>query len=408
MTLAHDTNSDRWSAFRLVPDDVLFFRDGKPSTQGSDHYLRSIFPPHPFTLYGALRTRRLLDEGVKLRGLDRARWSALPRELRDELGEWSGFGSLEVRGPWLVRKVEKERQVLLPAPADLAIKVETVEKPVRSERRRPAEPAPPEAKCVARLRPLSQEQEGGASHTLALLEPCRRNGAGWEPLALEEQRSYQSPGPRTADWWLTPEGLALWRAGGVPLPAHLVHRDRLWVDEQRTGVGLEDETRKAKDSMIYTFGFVRLQRDVALGFEVRGTRLAADRRVRLGGDGRTAVLEDGPALPAPGPGEKPAPGEPARVVFATPTLSDDGAWPPGLDVRGAALGGFTLIGGWDLAQPGPKPLRRAIPAGSVFLLDPGQGVDLAALDGRSIAGYPEEELARQGFGLALVGREDVP
>ena len=55
--------SEDWKSFRLVPDDVLFFRDGKPNTRGSDHYLRSLFPPNPSTLYGALRTRRLTGSG---------------------------------------------------------------------------------------------------------------------------------------------------------------------------------------------------------------------------------------------------------------------------------------------------------------------------------------------------------
>lgn len=64
-------NAADWRFFRLDPDDVLFFRDGRPSTLGEDHYLRSLFPFHPSTLYGALRTRRLLDFGVDLHELAR-------------------------------------------------------------------------------------------------------------------------------------------------------------------------------------------------------------------------------------------------------------------------------------------------------------------------------------------------
>ena len=57
-----------WTPFRLVPHDVLYFGDGRPSVMGEDHYLRSLFPPFPSTLYGAIRTRRLYDEGVDLVG----------------------------------------------------------------------------------------------------------------------------------------------------------------------------------------------------------------------------------------------------------------------------------------------------------------------------------------------------
>ena len=59
--------SDR-VAFEMVPDDVLFFRDGKPSSLGSDHYLRSLFPPFQSTLYVALRNSRLVEAEVDLRG----------------------------------------------------------------------------------------------------------------------------------------------------------------------------------------------------------------------------------------------------------------------------------------------------------------------------------------------------
>ena len=428
MTAKTADRTDAWRPFRLVPDDVLFFRDGKPSTRGSDHYLRSIFPPHPFTLYGALRTRRLLDEGIPLRGLGQ-RWPKLPAELRAELGEWLRFGALEVRGPWLVRNDE----VLLPAPGDLLIKPKEREgwEPGSPSRREPT--VPPRAESVARLRPPRGDgalpgngAAGGSSHDLPGLEPHLHEGArgaGWKRVELSEQRKLQRTTSHTVDWWLTPRGLAAWRAGGVPEPEDLIHREELWVDEQRTGVGLESDDRKARDSMIYTFGFVRLQRGVALGFEARNTSLQPGSRVRFGGEARTARLEEGPEFPAAKPDEIPGPGEPARLAFATPALSQSGARPPGFSgdgdegelggrpvrVLGAAVGGFTLVGGWDLAKGVPKPLRRAIPAGSVYRLQPRgdaeDGRGLAALDGTCWSDYHDEHLARQGFGLALVGRD---
>src|SRR5438552_10316090 len=119
----------QWTPLQVFPDDVLFFRDGKPNTQGDDHYLRSLFPPYPSTLYGALRTQRLIDFGVDLTGLDEARWKMLNAELRRELGEWAGFGSLWLRGPWLIWR----KQVLMPAPADLGLLLNERTKPRKSE-----------------------------------------------------------------------------------------------------------------------------------------------------------------------------------------------------------------------------------------------------------------------------------
>lgn len=110
------------------------------------------------------------------------------------------------------------------------------------------------------------------------------------------------------------------------------------------------------------------------------------------------------------------------LTFATPALSATGAWPPGfseeqlegqlgdVSVRlvGAAVPGFVHVGGWDLARRQAKPLRRALPAGSVFLFEPldGTGAAEAArrLDGTCLSDFSgNEKLAQQGFGLVAAG-----
>lgn len=371
--------------FELVPDDVLFFRDGKPSSLGSDHYLRSLFPPHPSTLYGALRTRRLVEEGIDPRGLERDSWRQRLGALTGELGEWGGFGSLELRGPWMVLDGEP----LLPAPLDLGITLCEEEKKES-----------PEVKAVVRYRLLQEPGEGGGSHPLGLLAPSRDEGD-----------------PRPAEgWYLRPAGIEAWRRGGVPAPEDFVHPARLWKVEARTGVGLEDERRASKQGLLYTFGFLRLLQGVALGFEVGGSPLQPEGRVRLGGEGRTAVLQPGSKLPRPSPEIE---GGRLCLSLATPALSASGGYPPGFSedrleaelggrrfrLVGAVLPGFVTAGGWDLARHQAKPLRRAIPAGSVFLFEPADGgkVRPADFDGIHLSDYDDEGLRRQGFGLAAAG-----
>jgi CRISPR-associated protein Cmr3 len=400
-----------WRGFRLIPDDVLFFRDGRPATRGDDHYLASVFPPNPSTLYGALRTRRLLDEEVDLTTLGpdkEGAWQKLPAELRRELGEWGGFGMLEIRGPWLV---SGKGEVLLPAPADLGV---TLAPRARPERRR-EEPEPPKVERVARflVSEPGEPEPAGHSHPLAPLHPFAGNGRGWtawEPEAIP---------PRLAGgWYLTPAGFGRWAEGGAPEPAHFVHQSELWANERRVGVAMEDERRTGREGHLFTFGFVRLREGVALGFEARETSLGPDCRVRLGGEGRTCWLAAGPGLPATTAGN----GRALRIAFATPTLSESGGWPPGFDggnstgvfggtsvrLRAASLPGYTLIGGWDLARGAPKPLRRAIPAGAVASFAPAEGSEPLSPErfhGTNHAGYPEEHLARQGFGLVLASAE---
>ncbi len=376
-----------WKPFQAVPDDVLFFRDGKPSTRGTDHYLRSLFPPHPSTLYGALRTRRLVEAEVDLRGLDAKVWRQRVGPLEKELGAWGGFGSLALRGPWLTRRGEP----LFAAPADLGVTL------------RASLEGPPQVSDVARFRHVSPEGERRWSHPLAL-------------LVSAESGEHGPP----EGWYLNREGLAAWRGGGLPRPEDFVHASALWTPEARTGIGLEDDKRSGKAGLLYTFGFIRLAAGVALGFEVAGSPLGAAGRIRLGGEGRTATLETGPGFPRFSPDGRA--GRFVSVCFATPCLSASGAYPPGFsagrldgEIGGwrcrlvaAAVPGFATVGGWDLARNRSKPLRRAIPAGSVFLFAPEGGeadaaAMAAALDGRCFCDFDDDSLARQGFGLAVAG-----
>lgn len=394
----------QWRAFRVIPEDVLFFRDGRPSSRGSDHFLESVFPPHPSTLYGALRTRRLIDEGVSLAELRRkkkALWNTLGDNLRQELGEWGGFGSLELRGPWLVRGEE----VLVPTPADLGIRIDQDSSSVDED-------ATPRIKEVVRFLEVP-EGEGGHSHPLGLLTPSVRSNGAWKRYPGTAARAPQ-PVNR---WFLTPRGYVRWAEGGLPSPDDFVHPADLWVDELRVGLGMDGGQRTGEAGMLYTFGFIRLLPGIALGFEVRGSGLEPGRRIRLGGEGRTAWLDNGPAFP-----ECPAPPAPRmRLALATPSVSETGSYPPGfsdqnraasvgetrLHLVGASVRGHQPIGGWDLAHNRAKPLRQAIPARSVFIFDSPEGTPLApsTFHGLNLSGFEGENLARQGFGLVLAGAD---
>jgi CRISPR-associated protein Cmr3 len=388
-----------WKAFRLAPNDLLYFGDGRPSNMGEDHYLRSIFPPLPSTLYGAIRTRRLLDAGVDLSAFGKRgdaavaqAWAKLPQALRDELGEFGSFGTLELRGPWL----ERDGLPMFPAPSDLGLLMSPCARSDGQAQEKIGE--------VLRFRTPENAAGGAFSHALLPLMPHRRKGGGWELVGRDEEPE------SAAGWYLTLDGMKVWAAGGVPGPGDFVPCAELWVDEVRTGVGLQAATRAAEEHKLFTFGFIRLKKGVTLGFEVSGTSLEAGGALRLGGDGRTAVLEPGRALALP---KSASAGGPFALYFATATLSETGAFPPGVDPgtlkakwggKGCALVAGAVkaslpCGGFDMRVRQQKPLRRAIPAGSVFHFDG----DPAVVHATNLCGYESEHFARQGYGFALTG-----
>ena len=106
-----------------------------------------------------------------------------------------------------------------------------------------------------------------------------------------------------------------------------------------------------------------------------------------------------------------------RMILATPAIFKDG-WKPGwltegregeqsgvkLKLVGASNGRWKAVSGWSLAPPrGPKPIRRMVPAGSVYFLEcePGAAASLADRWLESVSDDPQER--RDGFGLAVWG-----
>lgn len=113
-----------------------------------------------------------------------------------------------------------------------------------------------------------------------------------------------------------------------------------------------------------------------------------------------------------------------RLILATPAIFRQG-WRPdiesgplrefGLTLVGATIGRWKAISGWSLAKindqgkldpygrPGPKPIRRMVPAGSVYFFETKQGAAEALAHKWLESVSDDEQERRDGFGLALWG-----
>jgi len=129
--------------------------------------------------------------------------------------------------------------------------------------------------------------------------------------------------------------------------------------------------------------------------------------MRLGGEGKSvsvSVPAKEPDVPKP---EK-CSDEYFKLYLATPAIFSDG-WRPapkkisGAELIAAVVGKPLSIGGFDMKpkegkRPGPKPMRRAVPAGSVYYY---RGSFDSALEfhAKSISDYGSE----QGYGIVYIG-----
>ena len=360
--------------FVLSPTDTLFFRDGRPYNQSDEGlaHVRSLFPPHPSTLTGALRAA--LARG---RGWDGG--SPWGDDLTAVLGDGPDMagGTLRFGAPLLLRERNGGWEPLYPAPRALV-----------------------------------------GTDAFALLRPGRPLDCDLgDRVRLPEDPAGLRRKP-VEDLWLTAPGLALVLDGRAEeLDArHVVRSDALWTAEPRIGLALDKASRTARHGQLYAPVHVRLAEGVVLAQPVEGLRNDWEpaRLVPLGGEHRTAMVDllAEPPVPPQATAFRPAGDAPRRcvmLVLLSPARVGKGWLRPGpppddgwadVEIVSACLGDPVPIGGWDSrpgAARGPRPLRAFLPAGSTWFLHVPEGWSPPC----PWLGDPTD--ARHGFGRFVLG-----
>lgn len=334
--------------------DVLFLRGNQHFGSAGAHGA-ALMPPWPSLAAGALRSR-LLAAGHPIESLQAFRLThfGLAR-LQSHIAQAGAQASAQAF-------VEP----LLPLPADLM-----------------ATGNPPEQAQYAR--PTAQHPAIRSSHTL-------------EQLAVQ---ALPQPAKPVGGLWLSGQGIAAWQAGQAICAAHLLKSSQLWQIDQRLGIALDPVRRSAADGHIYTAEAVALQAGVGFLACYEGApALPPGTLLRLGGDGRAAVLHS-PRYSPPAPDWARIERERRfRLLLRTPGLFAQGWQPDGIPAHlvAASVGRSETISGWDLLTGEPKPALRAAPAGSVYWFD--KLADPAALRHLLDNGLPlpETEAARRTEG----------
>lgn len=365
---------------RIKPLDTLFFRDGRPFTMEEDSWANAVFPPLPSTIYGALRTAYIAYNG----GL---------KEFKKESAmyrvgcTWEDF---KVKGVFL----EKDQDICFPLPFDLAI---------------------------------DKEEKEDRAYYLSLKSnvPFLSNNMVENFLFSDQIENAQTPSKKYFD------DLALASYLNLREPFFKYYQESQFIiNEPKTGIKLSRGTRTAKEGYLYRVDLVRLKENcsILVGLEAPDS-FPGQGIIKIGGEGRGAVFKKivkdyMPALDDDTMAKIKKNGR-FKIYFATPAIFPEG-WLPG-KIRGekfqwseelleescgesdkmslrlltAAVGRPVCVGGWDLEARGPKPMRLAIPAGSVYyfeVIEGEAGQVIAALHGKNIS-----LLAEEGFGLTFIG-----
>ncbi|MEZ4955202.1 MAG: type III-B CRISPR module-associated Cmr3 family protein [Saprospiraceae bacterium] len=185
--------------------------------------------------------------------------------------------------------------------------------------------------------------------------------------------------------------------------------------EPKVGIGRDNITRTAEDSLLYRVDMNRLE-----GVELRIIAKSlyqendiAQSIVHLGGETKLIQLDpigsntklkiDKPNLNK----------DSFKIYLSTPAFFTKLGWQPDLSrfninarLVAACVGKPLHIGGYDMLNNRPKPMLKAVPAGSVYYYESDESPEkiLSQLHGQSISDF----LPEQGYGIAFIGNVKLP
>lgn len=369
----------------LQPSDVALFRDGRSFLAGGDHRARSLFPPNPSTVLGALRCKLLMDTGISPEAFSSSDVSA--NKAIELIGSRDGAPPFSLRGPFIGKLMTDNANPVTyyPIPADI-VQVKQDEKWVYHV-----------------LQPIS------ASMGL----PFRTN---WPDPGLHPLWSSETGKLVGAEGWLDNQTLRQYLDQMTPPTQDETCQDEhLFVPESRFGVGLEHSTKRYRDGMLYLIEFIRLREGIGLVVDVVGDiPMSQGGLMGMGGESRAfhyrrfAATQVSPTVPMPR----------VKVYFATPAYLKNG-WLPlapwstwfksdgQIKLVSVALTGSKAVSGVHIDGENQKngtfikAGRKYVPAGSVYYFESDKPITYT---GQPVSEFDEQDANRcAGYGTVLLG-----
>lgn len=392
---------------QLSPHDPLVARDGRPFGEGQGNRMRGMSWPLPSVLAGSFRTALVKSST----GLDFL--GTMPQRLM----------KIAVAGPFpILMNNGNPSEMYLPAPSDAVV-----------EHRE-------DGSGIKRVhRSVPQKIDGG----------CDLPANGLLPVMLSMSQASSDFKPAQVPAWWPVQRYAEWLLGkDISFDSSFLNNPH---EEKRDHVCLDAERGAAADGQIFSTAALNLsylprfgvaQDDEKIPFTARFAEVSLAARVDIPDSELELKLEHDFEIWHPLGGERrlvhwhhlgdktlwecPLPVRQALdnakqvcMILATPAIFRNGwkpGWlndqlegtPPGGDVQlklvGVCNGRWNAVSGWSLAPPrGPKPIRRMVPAGSVYFFEcaQGAGTNLSKHWLKSVSDEGQEQ--RDGFGLAIWG-----
>ncbi len=346
---------------RMKALDTLFFRDGKPFSKGEETWSDGIFPPYPSVIYGALRSAYFSENIEIFRSLLESKELNTAKDI-----------STNAR----IREISLlvDDKEIFPLPAN----------------------------CL-----LIKGDEGKSAQIINKFQEKGISSSACEYVLKTENQNYE---PVTGGF-ITTNVLETYLNAERKACSIFFDLSQV-VNEPKVGIARDSITRIASDSMLYRVDMKRLDK-VELIVDFEGIELAEKGLLKLGGEGKAIsykVIAEKPIIKLPKIEKE------FVMYLATPAIFKNG-WLPGfiepdslngeivkglkVKLKSAIVNRPLLIGGFDMQKKRAKPMRKAVPAGSLYFfeIEAGSSALLEDSQGKAMSDF----MAEEGFGLTYFG-----
>lgn len=354
--------------------DTLFFRDGKPFTSGEETWADGMFPPYPSVIYGAVRSWFLSNIG----------------KINDHSIEESG--KIKIRNIYYKIFHNGDGELSLPLPLDL---VEPKEK----------------GKTIEEIRIEKERELNKKTYKVVKLQIKPNTGLSSSPHdSLLEPPSGIKEVEQISGGFIDSGKFKAYLEGKL-VKAEIRKINEAITNEFKVGIAKGKITNTALEGKLYRVGMQRPNNiSLVIEFDLPRELNNQYKFMKLGGEGKATSISIAKgridSLKIKNDSIDLEQGQ-FKLYLSTPSIFKEG-WKPNLKALGieaelitAVVGKPLNIGGFDMKKIEPKPMLKAVPAGSVYYYktkeDSQKVID--KLQGKSVSDF----LSEQGFGIAFVG-----
>lgn len=332
----------------ITPADTLFFRNGTPFGMGEETWTDSGLLPNPSVLWGALFTQMLQTGLVSKTDVDAL---SIKQYFFCELNPNNSNG------------IPEALRMYFPTPLDIF--------------KRGRNTYSEQHLMMEKERVVSSIDQGVSSLLLPNVESEKID-------SLENT-------------WI--EANSLMNQYPLRSTRYTISRgDSFAVPSPKIGIGREAETMNVKEGHLYRIEMSELRREYLIGLEIEAPEhFQPSGLIRLGGEGKTASIR--PIQFQNHQDVTSTSSTHFKLYIQSPAFFENGngvqelSIIQGAELISASIGKPMFIGGFDMDTISPKPMRKAVPPGSVYYF---KGTDISEFRNQ-LASLFDRTDTRKGF-----------